>query len=121
MDQNNISTIRPRVVVIADVQSNATALVEKVLKPAGVEAWTESETAPDPDVLIVDVTQLMGDPLAGLRSRRSSGDDTPALILAARFPQSRLRDFTVRNGELPAPRPWTRLPMAAGVNVPSAP
>jgi signal transduction histidine kinase len=93
MDQNNISSIRPRVVVIADVQSNATALVDKVLKPAGIEAWTESETAPDPDVLIVDVTQLMGDPLAGLRSRRSSGDDTPALILAARFPQSRLRDF----------------------------
>jgi signal transduction histidine kinase len=93
MDQNNISSIRPRVVVIADVQSNATALVDKVLKPAGIEAWTESETAPDPDVLIVDVTQLMGDPLAGLRNRRSSGDDTPALILAARFPQSRLRDF----------------------------
>jgi DNA-binding NarL/FixJ family response regulator len=93
MDQNKNSSIRPRVVVIADVQSNATALVEKVLKPAGVEAWTESETSPDPDVLIVDVTQLMGDPLAGLRSRRSSGDDTPAIILAARFPQSRLRDF----------------------------
>jgi DNA-binding NarL/FixJ family response regulator len=93
MDQNNTSPIRPRVVVIADVQSNATALVEKVLKPAGIEAWTESETAPDPDVLIVDVTQLMGDPLAGLRNRRSSGDDTPALILAARFPQSHLRDF----------------------------
>lgn len=93
MDQNNTSSIRPRVVVIADVQSNATALVDKILKPAGIEAWTESETAPDPDVLVVDVTQLMGDPLAGLRSRRSSGDDTPALILAARFPQSRLRDF----------------------------
>lgn len=93
MDQNTNSSIRPRVVVIADVQSNATALVEKVLKPAGVEAWTESETSPDPDVLIVDVTQLMGDPLAGLRSRRSTGDDTPAIILAARFPQSRLRDF----------------------------
>ena len=87
MDQNKNSSIRPRVVVIADVQSNATALVEKVLKPAGVEAWTESETSPDPDVLIVDVTQLMGDPLAGLRNRRSSGDDTPAIILAARFPQ----------------------------------
>lgn len=93
MAHNNTSSIRARVVVIADVQSNALALVEKVLKPAGIEAWTESETAPDPDVLVVDVTQLMGDPLAGLRNRRSSGDDTPALILAARFPQSRLRDF----------------------------
>jgi signal transduction histidine kinase len=93
MDQSNSSSTNPRVVVIADVQSNATALVDKVLKPAGVNAWTESEDAPDPDVLVVDVTQLMGDPLAGLRSRRGSGDDTPALVLAARFPQSRLRDF----------------------------
>lgn len=93
MDQNNGAPIRPRVVVIADVQSNAIALVEKVLKPAGIEAWTESETAPEPDVLVVDVTQLMGNPLAGLRNRRSSGDNAPALVLAARFPQSRLRDF----------------------------
>ncbi|MEE9508020.1 MAG: response regulator, partial [Anaerolineales bacterium] len=93
MDQNNGAPIRPRVVVIADVQSNAIALVEKVLKPAGIEAWTESETSPEPDVLVVDVTQLMGNPLAGLRNRRSSGDNAPALVLAARFPQSRLRDF----------------------------
>jgi signal transduction histidine kinase len=82
-----------KVVVIADIESNATALVENVLRPAGIQAWKDGEESPPPDLLIVDVTQLMGDPLAGLRSRRAGGDDTPALILAARFPQSRLRDF----------------------------
>jgi signal transduction histidine kinase len=82
-----------RVVVIADIESNATALVDNVLRPAGVEAWRDGDDSPPPDLLVVDVTQLMGDPLAGLRSRRANGDDTPALILAARFPQSRLRDF----------------------------
>jgi len=82
-----------KVVVIADIESNATALVENILRPAGVEAWKDGAETPPPDLLIVDVTQLMGDPLAGLRSRRESGDDTPALVLAARFPQSRLRDF----------------------------
>jgi GAF domain-containing protein len=82
-----------KVVVIADIESNASALVENILRPAGLEAWRDGEETPPPDLLIVDVTQLMGDPLAGLRSRRANGDDTPALILAARFPQSRLRDF----------------------------
>jgi GAF domain-containing protein/CheY-like chemotaxis protein len=79
--------------VIADIESNASALVENILRPAGLQAWREGEETPVVDLLIVDVTQLMGDPLAGLRSKRAAGDDTPALILAARFPQSRLRDF----------------------------
>ena len=93
MTQGNESRQPAKVVVIADIESNATALVENVLRPAGIQAWKDGEESPPADLLIVDVTQLMGDPLAGLRSRRSVGDDTPALILAARFPQSRLRDF----------------------------
>lgn len=93
MDQSATSDNGPRVLVIADIDSNATSLVETVLRPAGIEAWSEGEDSPDPDLLLVDITQLMGDPLAGLRTRRSNGDDAPALILAARFPQSRLRDF----------------------------
>ncbi len=83
----------PIIVVIADIESNASVLVERVLRPAGYEAYQEGEASFPPDVLIVDVTQLMGDPLAGLRNRRSAGDEAPAIILAARFPQSRLRDF----------------------------
>ncbi|NIM96266.1 MAG: GAF domain-containing protein [Anaerolineales bacterium] len=93
MSEETGATLPIRVVVIADVESNATALVENVLRPAGIQAWTEEEEVPETDILLVDITQLMGDPLAGLRTRRSTGDDTPALILAARFPQSRLRDF----------------------------
>jgi signal transduction histidine kinase len=93
MTQSNETRQPSKVVVIADIESNAAALVENILRPAGIQAWKDGEEAPPPDLLIVDVTQLMGDPLAGLRSRRANGDDTPALILAARFPQSRLRDF----------------------------
>lgn len=82
-----------RVTVIADVESNAIALVDRVLKPAGIEASLRGSDAPPPDVLVVDVTQLRGDPLANLRNYRSTGDDTPAILLAAHFPLSRLRDL----------------------------
>jgi hypothetical protein len=41
----------------------------------------------------VDVSQLRGDPLAGLRARRAKGDEAPAIVLAAHFPAARLRDL----------------------------
>ncbi|MFQ5921342.1 MAG: GAF domain-containing protein [Anaerolineales bacterium] len=85
--------IRLRVVVIADVETNATQLVDRILKPAGFEAWPATDDAPEADVLVVDVTQIRGDPMAGLRNRREMGDDAPALVLAAHFPASRLRGF----------------------------
>jgi len=85
--------IRLRVVVIADVETNATQLVDRVLVPAGFEAWPATDDAPEADVLLVDVTQIRGDPMAGLRNRREMGDDAPALVLAAHFPASRLRGF----------------------------
>lgn len=88
-----VDTATPTVVVIADVESNAAQLVERVLKPAGFEAWPAKEEAPPPDVLIVDVTQIRGDPMAGLRNRREMGDPAPAIVLAAHFPASRLRSF----------------------------
>jgi signal transduction histidine kinase/CheY-like chemotaxis protein len=90
--KSNLQTM-PKVVVLADISSNAVALVERVLKPAGIEAFTEENPTLRPDALVVDVTQLMGDPLAGLRTYRAHDDDAPAIILAARFPQSRIRDF----------------------------
>ena len=82
-----------RVIVIADVETNATQLVERILTPAGFEAWPATDDAPTADVLLVDVTQIRGDPMAGLRNRREMGDDAPALVLAAHFPASRLRSF----------------------------
>jgi len=85
--------IRLRVVVIADVETNATQLVDRILVPAGFEAWPATDDAPEADVLLVDVTQIRGDPMAGLRNRREMGDDAPALVLAAHFPASRLRGF----------------------------
>lgn len=78
----------PHVCVIADVESTARSLLTRVLAPAGI---TSGEGKPD--VLLVDVTQLRGDPLAGLRQRRAEGDETPAIVLAAHFPPSRLRDL----------------------------
>lgn len=83
----------PRVLVVADVESNAQSLAERILIPAGIEAWTEDAKAPAVDVLLVDVTQLRGDPLAGLRSRREKGDEAPAVVLAAHVPPSRLREL----------------------------
>ena len=90
MTENQATT---RVVVIADVESNATQLVERILRPAGLEAYPATDDAPAPDVLLVDVTQIRGDPMAGLRNRREMGDDAPAIVLAAHFPASRLRSF----------------------------
>lgn len=83
----------PRVLVLADVASAAQALIDRTLRPAGIRAWTSGDSAPDPDVLVLDVTQLRGDPLAELRTRRSQGDEAPAIVLAAHFPTPRIRDL----------------------------
>jgi CheY-like chemotaxis protein len=93
MVDHNESPSKPRVIVIADVDSNAQALVERVLTPEGIEAWIAGPDTPSPDILVVDVTQLRGDPLADLREVRASGEDAPAIVLAAHFPHSRLRDM----------------------------
>ncbi len=83
----------PRVLVLADIPSNARNLVERILRPVGIEAWADPEEALEPEVIVVDVTQLRGDPLAGLRERRTAGEEAPAIVLAAHFPASRLRDL----------------------------
>ncbi|MFP3853226.1 MAG: GAF domain-containing protein [Anaerolineales bacterium] len=84
----------PRVLVLADVASNAKSIIQRTLEPAGIQAWPESDsTAPPPDVVVVDVTQLRGDPLASLRNLRSQGNEAPAIVLAAHFPTARLRDL----------------------------
>ena len=93
MSENNHAFSPPRVIVIADIESNAQALVDRVLKPAGIPAWIAGPTAPPPDVLIIDVTQLRGDPLSSLRILRSDGEEAPAIVLAAHLPHTRLRDL----------------------------
>ena len=62
----------PRVLVIADVESTGRALIDHILKPGGIHAWGTESTAPPADILLVDITQLRGDPLAGLRHRREA-------------------------------------------------
>ena len=93
MSENNHALSPPRVIVIADIESNAQALVDRVLKPVGIPAWIAGPTAPPPDVLIVDVTQLRGDPFSSLRILRSDGEEAPAIVLAAHLPHTRLRDL----------------------------
>jgi DNA-binding NarL/FixJ family response regulator len=83
----------PKVLVLADVESNGQALIERVLRPAGINAWTPGAEGPEPEILVVDVTQLRGEPLAGLRGRRALGDEAPAIVLAAHFPPARLREL----------------------------
>ncbi|MFN2274926.1 MAG: GAF domain-containing protein, partial [Anaerolineales bacterium] len=83
----------PNVLVIADVDSNAQAIVERILKPSGFNAWVRGSEAPHPDVLVVDVTQLRGDPMANLRNYRAAGDSSPAILLAAHFPLAKLREL----------------------------
>ena len=89
--QENVSTIN--VLVIADVDSNAQSIVDRILKPSGFSGWARGAEAPPPDVLVVDVTQLRGDPLASLRNYRATGDEAPAILLAAHFPLAKLREL----------------------------
>jgi len=83
----------PRVLVIADVDSNAEELIDRVFRPAGIEASSSNTDGPPPDILVFDITQLRGDPLANLRTIRAQGEEAPAIVLAAHFPHSRLRDM----------------------------
>ncbi|MGA9531138.1 MAG: GAF domain-containing protein [Anaerolineales bacterium] len=94
MSDNDTRGRAPRVLVLADVASNAQAIIDRTLEPGGLQAWVGSDPqAPTADVLVVDVTQLRGDPLASLRARRNAGDEAPAIVLAARIPTAHLRDL----------------------------
>ncbi|MEJ2564100.1 MAG: hypothetical protein P8Z42_15670 [Anaerolineales bacterium] len=46
----------PRVLVIADVESNAEALIDRVFRPAGIQASTSNTDGPPPDILVLDIT-----------------------------------------------------------------
>jgi DNA-binding NarL/FixJ family response regulator len=93
MSSSETKSPAPKVIVIADIRSNAQGIINRILAPAGIQAWPDDDQAPAPDVLVVDISQMRGDPLAGLRARRGKGDEAPAVVLAAHFPASRLRDL----------------------------
>jgi signal transduction histidine kinase len=61
--------------------------------PAGIVAWPVGANELAPDLYLVDITQLRGDPMTGLRALRSEGHEAPAIVLAAHFPTSRLREI----------------------------
>src|SRR3990172_5291709 len=77
----------PRVLVTADAEAPARSLIDHILKPGGIHAWGTEGTAPPADILLVDITQLRGDPLAGLRPRRGARGGGPAGVLAAPLPR----------------------------------
>lgn len=93
MTEPTARRVPPRVLVIADVDDTASGLISRVLTPAGIHAWAEGAPAPPHDLLVVDITQLRGNPLAKLEARRTEGDQAPAIVLAAHFPANRLRDL----------------------------
>jgi GAF domain-containing protein len=85
--------LKTTVLVLADVETNAQALIDRILTPAGITAHPAGPEAPDANVLVVDVTQLRGDPLAGLRNLRTQGIRAPAIVMAAHFPAAWQRDL----------------------------
>ncbi len=89
---NNVNK-SPVVDVLADVENNARIITENVLKPGGIRILQDLPADTRADLIIVDITRMLGDPLNNLRSRRAAGDNTPAIVLAAHFPPSRMRDL----------------------------
>lgn len=84
----------PRTLVISDIPGNADRIVETVLTPGGIPAWTlDASAGRSPDIIILDIAQLRGDPLSALRTLRTEGVEVPAIVLAAHFPPSYLRDL----------------------------
>lgn len=84
---------KPRIDVYADVATNARMLIKNVLLPNGMQVVRPGHDKEKAQVLLVDITRMLGDPLEDLRHRRGSGDTTPAIVLAARFPPARMRDL----------------------------
>ena len=61
--------------------------------PHGLVAEVARPDSPPADVIVVDITQLQGMSLAGLKSRRERGDQAPAVIVAARLSPEAGRDL----------------------------
>ncbi len=84
---------RPRVLVIADAPESGEWLVREIFMPHGLAAEVARPDSPPADVIVVDITQLQGMALTMLRARRDRGDQSPAIILAARLSPEAGRDL----------------------------
>jgi len=84
---------RPRVLVIADSSDSGEWLMREVLSPQGLISEVARPDSPAADVIVVDITQMQGLSLAGLKSRRERGDTAPAIVLAARLSPEAARDL----------------------------
>jgi DNA-binding NarL/FixJ family response regulator len=83
----------PRVLVLADMLESGEHLVREVLLPQGFPAEIARADSPPADVLAIDLSQLQGLPVTGLRKRREAGDRAPAIVLASRINPELARDL----------------------------
>jgi DNA-binding NarL/FixJ family response regulator len=75
----------PRVLVFADNPESGEYLVREVLLPQGFPAEVARPDSPPADVFVVDLTQMQGIQITGLRQRREQGDLAPAIVMAGRI------------------------------------
>lgn len=78
--------------VVADSIESGEQLIHGVLAAAGIHARLDNGSTSAADVIIVDVSQLRGAPLAGLRALRERGDSAPAILVASRLTEQMAAD-----------------------------
>jgi FixJ family two-component response regulator len=89
----NIRQALPRVLVLADMPESAEWLVREVLLPRGFPAEVARPDSPPADVLAIELTQLQGLQVTGLRQRREQGETAPAIVMASRINPELARDL----------------------------
>jgi DNA-binding response OmpR family regulator len=89
----NIRQALPRVLVLADMPESGEWLVREVLLPRGFPSEVARPDSPPADVLAIDLTQLQGLQVTGLRQRREQGETAPAIVMASRINPELARDL----------------------------
>jgi CheY-like chemotaxis protein len=89
----NMRQALPRVLVLADMPESGEWLVREVLLPRGFPAEVARPDSPPADVLAIDLTQLQGLQVTGLRQRREQGERAPAIVMASRINPELARDL----------------------------
>ncbi|MBN1437798.1 MAG: GAF domain-containing protein [Anaerolineales bacterium] len=89
----NVRQPLPRVLVLADMPESGEWLVREVLLPRGFPAEVARPDSPPADVLAIDLTQLQGLQVTGLRQRRELGENAPAIVMASRINPELARDL----------------------------
>ena len=83
--QMNSRQPMPRVLVLADMPESGEWLVREVLLPRGFAAEMARPDSPPADVVAIDLTQMQGLQVTGMRQRREQGDTAPAIVMASRI------------------------------------